>query len=102
VTSDARIVRRVSIRGKVQGVGFRAFVAHEAQQRNLEGWVRNRLDGTVEAVFAGPEKTIAAMIATCRIGPLGGHVDGFDQWEGSEEELTMRKSGEAFSFLHTV
>jgi hypothetical protein len=42
------------------------------------------------------------MIATCRMGPLGGHVDGLDQWEGSEEELAMRKSGEAFSFLHTV
>ena len=48
-----RIVRHVSVRGRVQGVGYRAFVEHHARQRGLEGWVRNRSDGSVEAVVAG-------------------------------------------------
>jgi acylphosphatase len=49
----ARIIRHASIRGRVQGVGFRAFVEHEALKRGIEGWVRNRRDGLVEALFAG-------------------------------------------------
>ena len=47
-------IRHVTIRGRVQGVGYRYFVEHEAIARDLEGWVRNRRDGSVEAVFAGP------------------------------------------------
>ena len=47
------IVRHVVVRGRVQGVGYRAFVEHHARLRNLTGWVRNRRDGSVEAVFAG-------------------------------------------------
>ena len=46
-------IRHVIVHGRVQGVGFRAFVEHEALRRGLEGWVRNRRDGSVEAVFAG-------------------------------------------------
>ena len=49
-----RVTRHVSFRGRVQGVGFRAFVEHAALKAGLEGWVRNRRDGSVEAVFAGP------------------------------------------------
>ena len=50
--SDA--IRHVTITGWVQGVGYRAWVEHQARARNLEGWVRNRRDGSVEALFAGP------------------------------------------------
>jgi acylphosphatase len=100
--SEQRIVRHVSIQGKVQGVGFRAFVEHHAHLRNLEGWVRNRRDGTVEAVFAGPEKSVEAVIAACRVGPPSGHVDALDQRDGTEDEVGMRKPDESFSFLHTV
>jgi len=50
------IVRHVVIRGRVQAVGFRAFVEDAAEERYLEGWVRNRPDGSVEAVFAGREE----------------------------------------------
>jgi acylphosphatase len=99
---EPRVIRHISIRGKVQGVGFRAFVEHHARQRGLEGWVRNRRDGSVEAVFAGPEQTVAAMIAACRIGPLGGRVDALDEREATEDELGLRQSGERFAFLHTV
>jgi acylphosphatase len=99
---EPRVIRHVSIRGKVQGVGFRAFVEHHAQQRGLEGWVRNRRDGSVEAVFAGPQRSVEAMIAACRIGPLSGRVDALDEREATEDELGLRQSGERFAFLHTV
>jgi acylphosphatase len=97
-----RIIRHVSVRGQVQGVGFRAFVEHHALQHGLEGWVRNRRDGSVEAVFAGPAQAVEAMIAECRAGPPSGHVDALDQCDGTEADLKLRKPGELFSFLHTV
>jgi acylphosphatase len=60
---------RVVIKGRVQGVGFRAFIEHEAFRHHVAGWVRNRRDGTVEAVFIGESEAISAMIAECRQGP---------------------------------
>ena len=60
---------RVIIKGRVQGVGFRAFVDREALRQGVAGWVRNRWDGTVEAVFIGDSEAISAMIAECRQGP---------------------------------
>ncbi len=60
---------RVIIKGRVQGVGFRAFLEHEAFRHHIAGWVRNRWDGTVEAVFIGESEGISAMIAECRQGP---------------------------------
>ena len=102
MNDEARVIRHVLIRGTVQGVGFRAFVEHEAKQRGVEGWVRNRRDGSVEAVFAGTLKSVEAMAAACRVGPLGGHVDALEEREGTTDELALRKPGEAFSFLHTV
>ena len=60
---------RVVIKGRVQGVGFRAFIEHEAFRHQVAGWVRNRRDRTVEAVFIGESEAISAMIAECRQGP---------------------------------
>ena len=68
-------IRHVTIRGRVQGVGYRAWVEHQATARDLEGWVRNRRDGSVEAVFAGPEDVVTEMIAACRRGPSSARVD---------------------------
>ena len=62
-------IRHVTIRGRVQGVGYRAWVEHRARAHALEGWVRNRTDGSVEAVFAGLADVVAKMIALCRHGP---------------------------------
>ena len=62
-------VRQVIIRGRVQGVGFRYWTRRTATARGLLGWVRNRRDGSVEAVFAGDENAVADMIALCRRGP---------------------------------
>lgn len=60
---------RVRIHGRVQGVWFRAWTEEEARRRRLAGWVRNRRDGTVEAVFAGAPATVDEMVALCRKGP---------------------------------
>lgn len=102
MSGDGKIIRHVSVRGRVQGVGYRAFVEHHALQRGLEGWVRNRRDGSVEAVFAGPEKSVKAMIEACRFGPLPAHVDTIDQRDGTEDELKARAPSELFSVLKTV
>ncbi len=60
---------RVQIQGRVQGVWFRGWMAREAGARGLGGWVRNRFDGTVEALFAGPAAVVDDMVAACRTGP---------------------------------
>jgi acylphosphatase len=65
---------RVLIRGRVQGVGYRAWTAHRAELAGLSGWVRNRRDGSVEAVFAGPGGAVETMLAACREGPRGAAV----------------------------
>ncbi|RMD62618.1 MAG: acylphosphatase, partial [Alphaproteobacteria bacterium] len=58
----------------VQGVWFRAWTVEQARARGLDGWVRNRRDGTVEAVFAGPDEAVDAMIAACWQGPPAAQV----------------------------
>ncbi len=68
MTTAATAVR-VRIQGRVQGVWFRGWVAREAGARGLRGWVRNRFDGTVEALFAGPAAAVDDMVAACRTGP---------------------------------
>lgn len=100
--SQARVIRHVSVRGLVQGVGYRAFVERHALRHGLEGWVRNRKDSSVEAVFAGPASAVEAMIAECRIGPRHGRVDALDQREATEEEFKLRAPGDVFSVLPTL
>jgi acylphosphatase len=99
--SVARIIRHVTIRGQVQRVGYRAWTEHMALQCGLEGWVRNRADGSVEAVFAGPAPAIAAMVAACHHGPPGARVDHIDEREGRIEDIALRRVGELFSVLMT-
>ena len=65
----------VLIEGRVQGVFFRASTRDEAQARGLAGWVRNRADGRVEAVFEGDRRLVENMLAWCRQGPPYAHVD---------------------------
>jgi len=93
---------RVAIRGRVQGVGFRAFVEHAALKRGIEGWVRNRRDGSVEAVFAGPAETVAAMIEACRCGPGGARVTAIDEFPAGPADVGKRDAGELFSVLPTA
>ncbi len=95
-------IRHMIVHGRVQGVGFRAFVEHEALKRGLAGWVRNRRDGSVEAVFAGEADAVARMIEVCRRGPMGARVDVLHQREGTDEELKARAPGDLFSVLATA
>ena len=77
--------RRLVIRGRVQGVGFRASLAWEAQTMGVAGWVRNRRDGTVEALIQGHDEAVAAMIAWARRGPPSARVDRVEVELGSGE-----------------
>jgi acylphosphatase len=96
------IVRHVIVRGAVQGVGYRAWTEHEARRRDLAGWVRNRRNGTVEAVFFGPEQVVASMIQACHSGPRISRVDAVEATDGGAELLAQRPPGERFSVLKTV
>jgi acylphosphatase len=73
-----RVARRLHIRGRVQGVWYRAWLVEEATAVGVDGWVRNRADGTVEAVVAGEEARVEALIAACRRGPAAARVDGVE------------------------
>jgi len=72
------VARRLDIAGRVQGVGFRYFVTRGARQHGLRGWVRNRHDGSVEALLIGEEAGVAAVIEQCRRGPPQARVDRLD------------------------
>jgi acylphosphatase len=96
------VVRHVTVRGRVQGVGYRAWVDHEARAKNLEGWVRNLRDGGVEALFAGDEDVVTAMIAACRRGPSLARVDAVQEEAGNSDALNLRRPGERFSVLPTI
>jgi acylphosphatase len=96
------LIVRVVIRGRVQGVGYRAWAEYTAQERGIAGWVRNRRDGAVEALFAGMADDVAAMIEACRAGPPGARVQAVDQLSAGADDLALRRGGEAFSVLSTV
>jgi acylphosphatase len=96
------MVRHALVKGRVQGVGFRAFVEHEALKRGIEGWVRNCRDGSVEVVFKGEEPKVAEMIEVCRRGPMMARVDALDQRVGTDVDLKARRPGEIFSVLSTA
>lgn len=96
-----RSVRRVVVRGRVQGVGYRAWAEYAATKRGLEGWVRNCRDGTVEAVFAGPAHIVGEMVEICRQGPPGAWVDRLEHQETDPSDLAKRQPGERFSLLPT-
>jgi acylphosphatase len=70
--------RRVVVRGEVQGVFFRDSTRKEAESRGVAGWVRNRDDGSVEAVFEGSPDAVEAMIEWCRSGPSRAEVEDMD------------------------
>jgi len=79
------IRRRVVVHGHVQGVFFRDSVRRQAQQRNVSGWVANRPDGTVEAVFEGEPDDVERLVAFCRKGPRGAQVESVDVTEENPE-----------------
>ncbi|MHA1571671.1 MAG: acylphosphatase [Alphaproteobacteria bacterium] len=72
-------VVQIAITGHVQGVWFRGWTVETATELGLDGWVRNRRDGTVEALFAGPQNLVEAMVKKCRQGPRLARVDQVTQ-----------------------
>ncbi len=83
----SRRVVRLFVTGRVQGVGFRAFLIREAAALGLDGWARNRGDGSVEALAAGPEAAVADFIEAARRGPPASRVDGLQEAQADVSEL---------------
>jgi acylphosphatase len=95
-------IRQVTVRGRVQGVGYRAWIVQQAMARGLEGWVRNRRDGSVEALLAGPEDVVSDMTVLCRRGPAYARVEAAVEEAASSDALNLRRAGERFSVLPTI
>ena len=93
------LMQRVIVSGRVQGVNFRHFITVEANKRNLAGWVRNLRDGTVEAVFAGPDRDVTDMIEQCRAGPPHANVERVDTFRATQDDVDLRRHGQRFSRL---
>ena len=72
------IQARLTIAGRVQGVGYRDWVVTTGRRLGLSGWLRNRVDGTVEALLVGKDAAVGAMIEACRQGPAMARVDTID------------------------
>ncbi|PWB82811.1 MAG: acylphosphatase [Methylocystaceae bacterium] len=85
-SAERRIVR-IRVEGRVQGVGFRAFVTRAAARLRLIGWVRNRFDGAVEIVAAGPSEAIEELEREAKRGPAAARVDACRLEEADEQDL---------------
>jgi len=70
---------RLVVRGRVQGVGFRAWAVRTARALSLHGWVRNRRDGSVEILAAGEPDALERLVASCRRGPPGAWVSELER-----------------------
>jgi acylphosphatase len=99
--TDDLVIRHVLIRGRVQGVGYRAWTETVAHERGLGGWVRNRRDGAVEAVFTGDAMAVEAMLSACRRGPPAARVDDLQVQAAEAGLLDLCQPGEHFSVLPT-
>ncbi|MFG1331904.1 acylphosphatase [Xanthobacter autotrophicus] len=91
----------VMLRGRVQGVGYRGWCARTAEAQGLKGFVRNRRDGAVEAVFAGADAVVEAMLDACRAGPPGARVDDMLVHEVSDTALAAG-GRQRFAVLETL
>jgi acylphosphatase len=78
---------RIFVTGRVQGVGFRAYLIREGIALGLVGWARNRADGSVEALAAGPEPAVAAFVEAARRGPSASNVQNLRLAPAEEGEL---------------
>ena len=83
-----RTRRHVIVHGQVQGVYFRGSTVERARQLGVAGWVRNRSDGAVEAVFEGAPEAVSDAVRFCHEGPSWARVERIEQWEEAPEGLT--------------
>jgi acylphosphatase len=88
------VSRRVVVTGRVQGVFFRAWTKQQADDLGVTGWVRNRPDGSVEALVAGDDDAVRALIDRMGHGPAAAHVEGLD------EEPTDMPRERGFAVIH--
>ena len=79
------MAKHLLIAGVVQGVGYRQWLCGEAQRLGVAGWVRNRRDGRVEAMLAGSEAAVAALLAAAEAGPPAARVSGIEVQEAEGE-----------------
>ncbi|KAJ4908869.1 acylphosphatase family [Raphanus sativus] len=86
--SDCSKTVRMVIKGRVQGVCYRNWTVENAEQLGIKGWVRNRRDGSVEAVFSGPTEAVEEMQQRCRRGPPAAMVTGLEAFPSTEEPET--------------
>ena len=94
---EERRIIRIVVEGRVQGVGFRAFVEREASRLQLDGWVRNCRDGSVEAVAAGPRAIVETFVALTRRGPFASRVDALRLDEADEAALSENSARRGFT-----
>lgn len=87
IVPDALICRRLRIRGRVQGVCYRDWAIDAARALGITGWVRNRMDGSVEALAMGASAAVDAFVARCRNGPPAARVDSVDVCEQTVTEV---------------
>jgi len=85
--NEPLIRRRVVVHGRVQGVWFRGATERQARALGVGGWVRNRPDGTVEAVFEGGAGAVGRAVAYCRQGPPGARVERLESFDETPEGL---------------
>jgi len=90
-------VTRLIIHGRVQGVGYRAWLAEQARATGIDGWVRNRRDGTVEALLYADDRSLEVFIADCRQGPPLARVTHVDIFEEVASDIS-----DGFSILTTA
>jgi len=79
---------RLRIEGRVQGVGYRAWLCREAGRAGLRGWVRNRPDGSVEALLIGDGATVEAVAQACHTGPLSARVQRVERQNAEDDGST--------------
>lgn len=87
--TDATKSVRLFITGKVQGVGYRDWCVRQGEGLGLDGWVRNRLDGSVEAVASGTAEAVDQFMQACRQGPRGAKVEGVHVSDADSTESGM-------------
>lgn len=95
-------ILHVTVRGRVQGVGYRNFVQLEALRLGVSGWVRNLRNGDVEAVFAGAKETVEALCELCRRGPRHAIVESLDVTSADRSLLTEMGWQTGFLQLETL
>ena len=94
------VIRLLRIRGRVQGVGYRAFVHEHATRLGLRGWARNRADGSVEVLIGGERAAREALTALLRRGPPGARVIDVLERDAAPDVLTG--AGNGFEILPTL